>query len=115
MRESSTILNTASVHAYQPSPNLLAYASTNGAIVTFTKALSGLAIKQDIRVNAVAPGPVWTPLISLTMPEGKVKEFGASNLHERPAQPAELAPIYVFLASDSLSPARLRRYRREDA
>jgi NAD(P)-dependent dehydrogenase (short-subunit alcohol dehydrogenase family) len=100
MREGSTILNTASVQAYQPSPNLLAYASTKGAIVTFTKALSGLAIKQGIRVNAVAPGPVWTPLISSTMPDKKVKEFGKSNPQERPAQPAELAPMYVFLASD---------------
>ncbi|MGI8958715.1 MAG: SDR family oxidoreductase [Bryobacteraceae bacterium] len=100
MREGSTILNTASVQAYQPSPNLLAYASTKGAIVTFTKALSGLAIKQGIRVNAVAPGPVWTPLISSTMPEEKVKEFGKTNPQERPAQPAELSPTYVFLASD---------------
>jgi NAD(P)-dependent dehydrogenase (short-subunit alcohol dehydrogenase family) len=100
MREGSTIINTASVQAYQPSPNLLAYASTKGAIVTFTKALSGLAIKQGIRVNAVAPGPVWTPLISSTMPEEKVKEFGKTNPLERPAQPAELAPMYVFLASD---------------
>jgi NAD(P)-dependent dehydrogenase (short-subunit alcohol dehydrogenase family) len=100
MREGSTILNTASVQAYQPSPNLLAYASTKGAIVTFTKALSGLALKQGIRVNAVAPGPVWTPLIPSTMPEEKVKEFGKSNPQERPAQPAELAPMFVFLASD---------------
>jgi NAD(P)-dependent dehydrogenase (short-subunit alcohol dehydrogenase family) len=100
MREGSTILNTTSVQAYQPSPNLLAYASTKGAIVTFTKALSGLAIEKGIRVNAVAPGPVWTPLIPSTMPEEKVKEFGKSSPLERPAQPAELAPMYVFLASD---------------
>lgn len=100
MREGSTIVNTASVQAYQPSPTLLAYASTKGAIVTFTKALSSLALKQGIRVNAVAPGPVWTPLIPSTMPEEKVKEFGKSNPQERPAQPAELAPTYVFLASD---------------
>jgi NAD(P)-dependent dehydrogenase (short-subunit alcohol dehydrogenase family) len=100
MREGSTILNTASVQAYQPSPTLLAYATTKGAIVTFTKALSALAIKRGIRVNAVAPGPVWTPLIPSTMPQEKVKEFGKSNPQERPAQPAELAPMYVFLASD---------------
>ncbi len=100
MREGSTIINTASVQAYEPSPNLLAYASTKGAIVTFTKALSGLAIKQGIRVNAVAPGPVWTPLIPSTMPEDKVKEFGKTNPQQRPAQPAELAPMYVFLASN---------------
>lgn len=100
MRQGSTIINTASVQAYDPTPNLLAYASTKGAIVTFTKALSGLAIKQGIRVNAVAPGPVWTPLIPSTMPEDKVKEFGKSNPQQRPAQPAELAPMYVFLASN---------------
>jgi NAD(P)-dependent dehydrogenase (short-subunit alcohol dehydrogenase family) len=100
MREGSTILNTASVQAYEPSPNLLAYATTKGAIVTFTKALSGLAIEKGIRVNAVAPGPVWTPLIPSTMPEDKVKEFGKSNPQQRPAQPAELAPMYVFLASN---------------
>ncbi len=100
MRAGSTILNTASVEAYDPSPKLLAYATTKGAIVTFTKALSGLAIKQGIRVNAVAPGPVWTPLIPSTMPEDKVKEFGKSNPQQRPAQPVELAPMYVFLASD---------------
>ena len=100
MREGSTIINTASVQAYQPSPTLLAYSSTKGAIVTFTKALSQLAIKQGIRVNAVAPGPVWTPLIVSTMPEQSVKEFGKKGSMERPAQPAELAPMYVFLASD---------------
>jgi NAD(P)-dependent dehydrogenase (short-subunit alcohol dehydrogenase family) len=100
MKEGSTIINTASVQAYQPSPTLLAYATTKGAIVTFTKALSAAAIKEGIRVNAVAPGPVWTPLIPSTMPEEKVKEFGKSNPQQRPAQPAELAPTYVFLASD---------------
>lgn len=99
MRAGGAILNTTSVQAYQPSPQLLAYASTKGAIVTFTKALSQEAIKQGIRVNAVAPGPVWTPLIPATMPEEKVKEFGKTNPMERPAQPAELAPTYVFLAS----------------
>lgn len=99
MREGSTIINTTSVQAYQPSPTLLAYASTKGAIVTFTKSLSQLTIKQGIRVNAVAPGPVWTPLIPSTMPEKSVQHFGKSNTMERPAQPAELAPVYVFLAS----------------
>lgn len=100
MREGGSILNTASVQAYKPTSSLLAYASTKGAIVTFTKALSQLALKQGIRVNAVAPGPVWTPLIPATMPEEKVKEFGKTNPMERPAQPAELAPMYVFLASN---------------
>ncbi|HZQ51172.1 MAG TPA: SDR family oxidoreductase [Bryobacteraceae bacterium] len=100
MKQGSTIVNTTSVQAYQPNKTLLAYATTKGAIVTFTKALSSLAIKQGIRVNAVAPGPVWTPLIPSTMPEEKVKEFGKNSPMERPAQPAELAPIYVFLCSD---------------
>ena len=100
MREGSAIVNTASVQAYQPSPTLLAYSTTKGAIVTFTKSLSGLAIKHGIRVNAVAPGPVWTPLIASTMPEKSIKEFGKTNPNERPAQPAELAPMYVFLVSD---------------
>jgi NAD(P)-dependent dehydrogenase (short-subunit alcohol dehydrogenase family) len=100
MKEGSTIVNTTSVQAYQPNKSLLAYATTKGAIVTFTKALSSMAIKQGIRVNAVAPGPVWTPLIPATMPEEKVKEFGKNSPMERPAQPAELAPIYVFLCSD---------------
>lgn len=100
MKEGSAIVNTASVQAYQPSPTLLAYASTKGAIVTFTKSLSALAIKQGIRANAVAPGPVWTPLIPSTMPDKSVKEFGKKGSMERPAQPAELAPMYVFLVSD---------------
>lgn len=100
MREGSTIINTASVQAYQPSPTLLAYSTTKGAIVTFTKSLSGLAIKLGVRANVVAPGPVWTPLIPSTMPDDSVKEFGKKTQMKRPAQPAELAPIYVFLASD---------------
>lgn len=100
MKEGSTIVNTTSVQAYQPSPTLLAYSTTKGAIVTFTKSLSALAIKQGIRVNAVAPGPVWTPLIPSTMPDKSVKEFGKKSSMERPAQPAELAPVYVFLAAD---------------
>ncbi len=100
MKKGGTIINTASVQAYQPSPTLLAYSTTKGAIVTFTKSLSALAVKQGVRANAVAPGPVWTPLIPSTMPDKKVKEFGKNTLMERPAQPAELAPIYVFLASD---------------
>lgn len=100
MKAGGAIINTASVEAYQPSPALLAYSTTKGAIVTFSKSLSGLAIKQGIRVNAVAPGPVWTPLIPSTMPREKVEKFGSNVPMERPAQPAELAPMYVFLASD---------------
>src|SRR4051812_7667827 len=100
MRPGGSIINTASVQAYQPSGQLLAYASTKGAIVAFTKALAELAIKQGVRVNAVAPGPVWTPLIPSTMPPEKVKTFGRDTLIGRAAQPAELAPAYVFLASN---------------
>jgi len=103
MREGGAIINTTSVQAYKPNGMLLAYATTKGAIVTFTKALSELAIKQGIRVNAVAPGPVWTPLIPSTMPDEKVKNFGGNDMMERPAQPAELAPAYVYLASNDSS------------
>jgi NAD(P)-dependent dehydrogenase (short-subunit alcohol dehydrogenase family) len=103
MKPGSVIINTASVQAYQPNGMLLAYASTKGAIVTFTKALSELAIEKGIRVNAVAPGPVWTPLIPSTMPKEKVEKFGQNDPMKRPAQPAELAPAYVFLASPDSS------------
>ena len=99
MREGGAIINTASIQAYKPSPTLLAYATTKGAIVTFTKALSDEVVKRGIRVNAVAPGPVWTPLIPSTMPQEHVKNFGKDTVFGRPAQPAELAPVYVFLAS----------------
>ncbi len=99
MQPGSTIINVASIQAYDPSPELLAYASTKGAIVTFTKALSNMAIKQGVRVNAVAPGPVWPPLIPSTMPEAKVATFGKDTPMGRAAQPAELAPAFVFLAS----------------
>ena len=85
--------------AYDPAPPLLHYASTKGAIVTFTKGLSKELIKRGIRVNAVAPGPVWTPLIAATMPGDEVSTFGETNPTGRPAQPADLAPAYVFLAS----------------
>jgi NAD(P)-dependent dehydrogenase (short-subunit alcohol dehydrogenase family) len=100
MKAGSTIINTASIQAYDPSPNLLAYASTKGAIVNFTKALSQLAMKGGVRVNAVAPGPVWTPLIPATMPEAKVRGFGGDTAFERAAQPVEIAPLFVFLASN---------------
>jgi NAD(P)-dependent dehydrogenase (short-subunit alcohol dehydrogenase family) len=98
--EGGTIINTASIQAYQPSPSLLAYASTKGAIVTFSKALSAEAIERGVRVNVVAPGPVWTPLIPSTMPQEQVETFGQDTPLGRPAQPAELAPVYVFLASE---------------
>jgi NAD(P)-dependent dehydrogenase (short-subunit alcohol dehydrogenase family) len=103
MKPGNSIINTASIQAYDPSPGLLPYAATKGAIVNFTKGLAGLVSKQKIRVNAVAPGPVWTPLIPSTMPEEKTKNFGSNTAFGRPAQPAELAPLYVFLASDESS------------
>ena len=103
MQPGSTIINTTSIQAYQPSPTLLPYSSTKGAILTFTKALSEEAIKKGIRVNAVAPGPVWTPLIPASFPAEKVAEFGKNTPMERPGQPAELAPVYVFLASQDSS------------
>jgi NAD(P)-dependent dehydrogenase (short-subunit alcohol dehydrogenase family) len=99
MNRGGSIINTASVQAYKPTGQLLAYATTKGAIVTFTKALSELALERGVRVNAIAPGPVWTPLIPSTMPDKKVQEFGKTSPMGRPAQPAELAPAYVFLAS----------------
>lgn len=100
LRPGGTIINTASVEAYQPAPTLLAYAATKGAIVNFTKGLAQDAIKQGVRVNAVAPGPVWTPLIPSTMPPEAVKTFGQDTVFGRPAQPIEVATSYVFLASD---------------
>lgn len=103
MRAGGAIINTASVNAYKPKGILLAYATTKGAIVTYTKALSELALVHGIRVNAVAPGPVWTPLIPSTMPEDYVRQFGKNNPMKRPAQPAELAPAYVFLAAQQES------------
>jgi NAD(P)-dependent dehydrogenase (short-subunit alcohol dehydrogenase family) len=103
MKPGSCIINTASIQADDPSPQLLAYAATKAAIANFTAGLAQLLAKQGIRVNAVAPGPVWTPLIPATMPPEKVAHFGDKTPLGRPAQPAELAPAYVFLASDEAS------------
>ena len=103
MARGGTVINTASIQAYQPTPQLLAYAATKGAIVTFSKALAAEAMKHGVRVNVVAPGPVWTPLIPSTMPHEKVESFGEDTPAERPAQPSELAPVYVFLASQESS------------
>ena len=100
MRPGSVIINTASIQGYDPSPMLLAYAPTKAAIINFTKALSQSAMKRGIRVNAVAPGPVWTPLIPSTMPEEHVRTFGQDTAFERAAQPVEIAPVFVFLASN---------------
>ncbi|MER6573076.1 SDR family oxidoreductase [Streptomyces sp. NPDC001093] len=96
-----SIINTTSVQAYKPSPHLLDYATTKGAIVTFTQGLAQMVAPDGIRVNAVAPGPVWTPLIPATLPD--TREFGKQAPLARPAQPAEMAPAYVFLASDRAS------------
>ena len=103
MKEGGSIINTASIQAYQPSAELLAYAATKGAIVTFSKALASEAMKSGVRVNVVAPGPIWTPLITSTMPHEKYEEFGGDTPEQRPGQPAELAPVFVFLASQESS------------
>jgi NAD(P)-dependent dehydrogenase (short-subunit alcohol dehydrogenase family) len=100
MKEGAVIINTASIQAYQPSAQILDYAATKGAIVTFTKGLAQSLIERGIRVNCVAPGPVWTPLIVQSFPAEKTAKFGDDSPMERPAQPAELAPAFVFLASD---------------
>jgi NAD(P)-dependent dehydrogenase (short-subunit alcohol dehydrogenase family) len=99
MKPGGSIINVSSIQGYEPSPELLDYASTKAAIINFTKALAKQAMKRGVRVNAVAPGPVWTPLIPSTMPAEKVKEFGKNTVFGRPAQPAELAPLFVWLAS----------------
>jgi NAD(P)-dependent dehydrogenase (short-subunit alcohol dehydrogenase family) len=99
--EGGSIINSTSIQAYQPKPYLLDYAATKGAIVTFTQGLAADLAPRGIRVNAVAPGPVWTPLIPATMPD--TAEFGKKSPLQRPAQPAEMAPAYVFLASEDAS------------
>ena len=103
MPPGSTIITSSSVQAFQPSPHLLDYAASKGAIVNFTKALGQNLVEKGIRVNSVAPGPVWTPLIPATMPEEMIESFGQQSPMGRAAQPAELAPIYVFLASQESS------------
>ena len=105
MRAGGTIVNTASIQAYSPSPELLPYSATKGAIITFTKGLAQDAgvLERGLRVNAVAPGPIWTPLIPSTMPAEKAAKFGENTPLGRAGQPAELAPIYVFLASQESS------------
>lgn len=103
LKKGGVVINTTSVTAYKGSPTLLDYSSTRGAIVAFTRSLSQALIKQGIRVNAVAPGPIWTPLIPASFKEKRVKEFGQDVPMGRPGQPAEVAPCYVFLASDDSS------------
>lgn len=99
LKEGSCIINTTSVNAYKGNEALMDYSATKGAIVSFTRSLSQSLIKKGIRVNAVAPGPVWTPLIPASFEDEKVSKFGKDVPMERPAQPVEIAPCYVFLAS----------------
>jgi len=101
--EGGTIVNTTSVTAYEGNPSLIDYSATNGAIVSFTRALAQSLVEQGIRVNAVAPGPVWTPLIPATFPSSKVEDFGTQTPMGRIGQPAELGPAYVYLASEDSS------------
>jgi NAD(P)-dependent dehydrogenase (short-subunit alcohol dehydrogenase family) len=103
MKEGGAIINTASVNADMPNARLLAYATTKGAIQNFTGGLAQLLAEKGIRVNCVAPGPIWTPLIPSTMQGDKVKEFGRQVPMRRPGQPKELAPVYVMLATDEAS------------
>jgi NAD(P)-dependent dehydrogenase (short-subunit alcohol dehydrogenase family) len=103
LKEGSAIINTTSVTAYRGSPNLLDYSSTKGAIVSFTRSLAHMLVEKGIRVNAVAPGPIWTPLIPATFPADKVSKFGSDVPMGRAGQPEEVAPSYVFLASDDAS------------
>lgn len=103
LKAGSVIINTTSVTAYKGNPVLLDYSSTKGAIVAFTRSLSQALVKREIRVNAVAPGPIWTPLIPSTFPPDKVEQFGQDVPMGRPGQPAEVAPAYIFLASDDSS------------
>lgn len=100
MRKGSCIINTTSVTAYRGSGHLVDYASTKGAIVAFTRSLSSMLADKGIRVNGVAPGPIWTPLIPATFPASHVAEFGSDVPMKRAGQPVEVAPCYVFLASD---------------
>jgi len=103
MTKGASIINTSSVQAASPSPELLDYATTKAGIVNFTRGLATMISERGIRVNSVAPGPIWTPLIPATMPEEKVATFGEQTPLGRAGQPAELAPAYVFLASEDAS------------
>jgi len=103
LHEGDCIINTTSVTAYRSSPNLIDYSSTKGAITSFTRSLATNLADKKIRVNAVAPGPVWTPLIVATFDEEKIKSFGSETAMKRAGQPSELGPAYVFLASEDAS------------
>jgi NAD(P)-dependent dehydrogenase (short-subunit alcohol dehydrogenase family) len=103
MPKGGAIINTTSVTAYRGSKDLIDYAATKGAIVAFTRSLAGSLIDRGIRVNAVAPGPIWTPLIVASFDEKKVSTFGSDSPMKRPGEPEEVAPSYVFLACDDAS------------
>ncbi len=103
LKKGSAIVNTTSVTAYRGSPELLDYSATKGAIVAFTRSLAHALVKKGIRVNAVAPGPIWTPLIPATFPGEKVETFGSDSPMGRSGEPSEVAPCFVFLASDDSS------------
>ena len=103
LKKGSSIINTASITAYKGHPKLIDYSSTKGAIISFTRALSNSIIKDGIRVNAVAPGPIWTPLIPASFNEQDVAKFGSDTPMARAGQPEELAPTYVYLASEDAS------------
>jgi NAD(P)-dependent dehydrogenase (short-subunit alcohol dehydrogenase family) len=103
LKSGASVINTTSINAYKPRPTLIPYAATKGAIQNFTSSMAQLWGEKGIRVNCVAPGPVWTPLIPSTMPEDQVKEFGKDTPLGRAGQPVELAPSYVLLASDQAS------------
>ncbi|VVM39584.1 SDR family oxidoreductase [Pseudomonas fluorescens] len=110
MKPGSSIINTSSVNSDLPNPTLLAYATTKGAIANFSAGLGQMLGPRNIRVNSVAPGPIWTPLIVSTMPDETVQNFGANTSLGRPGQPVEVAPIYVLLASDEASYITGQRY-----
>lgn len=103
MKPGGTIINTSSVTAFQGSPMLMDYASTKGAILVYTRSLAASLVEKGIRVNAVAPGPIWTPLIPASMPDDKVAKFGQDTPMKRAGQPAEVAPAYVYLACEDSS------------
>ncbi|WP_285355805.1 glucose 1-dehydrogenase [Pseudomonas sp. lyk4-R2A-10] len=110
MGPGSSIINTSSINSDMPKPTLLAYATTKGAIANFTGGLAQMLGPREIRVNCVAPGPIWTPLIVSTMPDEEVQNFGEQTPLGRPGQPVEVAPIYVLLASDEASYITGQRY-----
>ena len=101
LKEGSVIINTTSIQAYDPSPHLMDYACTKAAILNFTRSLAKELAEKKIRVNAVAPGPIWTPLIPTTFKPEELKTFGQKTLFKRPGQPAEVAPAFLFLAAEA--------------